>query len=126
MTDFISPPGLAETSYWYAAKSGSTVWLAGQLGVDHSGVVVSGDAGEQAAQCLSNMAEVLAEAGGALTDLVHMRIFLTHWAYREAVRDAILQHFDKRPPSTMVVVASLARPECKVEIEGVAVVEGKA
>jgi len=72
----------------------------------------------QAARCLEIIAGALREAGGSLADVVRTRMFLTSAEDVEAVGRAHAAALgDTRPAATMVVVAGLADPRWRVEIE---------
>jgi enamine deaminase RidA (YjgF/YER057c/UK114 family) len=79
-------------------------------------------AGPQARRCFEIIGAALAEAGGALDDIVRTRMFLTaaeDGAAVGAVHGELLGHV--RPAATMVVVAALLDPAWRVEIEAEAV-----
>ncbi|MEM7226304.1 MAG: RidA family protein [Pseudomonadota bacterium] len=98
-------------------------WLvvAGQLGVDSTGKVVSGFR-EQAEQALSNILACLEANAMSKEDLVKLSIFSTvpgcvgdvQAARRKILGDSVV------PPSTLLIVAGLASPEFLVEIEAFA------
>lgn len=109
-------------AYSQAVRSGATLWLAGQVGIDPStGDVAEGVAG-QTRQALRNLEAVLRAAGGSLSSLVKTTCFLTDVdAFPEfnAVYDEVMA--GHRPPRSTVGV-HLAGGYL-VEIEGVAVIE---
>lgn len=83
-----------------------------------------GDAGVQAARCLTIIADALAALGASPADVVRTRMYITDAAYADAVGRAHGAMFgDIRPASTMLVVPALIRPEWMVEIEADAIVE---
>jgi len=72
----------------------------------------------QAARCLEIIATALAEAGGGLGDVVRTRMYLTRTEDVDAVGRAHAAALGgTRPAATMVVVAGLADPRWRVEIE---------
>ncbi|HET7128499.1 MAG TPA: Rid family detoxifying hydrolase [Gaiellaceae bacterium] len=109
-------------AYSQAFRSGTTLWLAGQVGVDPStGAVAEGVAG-QTRQALRNLEAVLRVAGGSLSSLVKTTCFLTDvdaFAEFNVVYDEVMG--GHRPPRSTVGV-QLAGGYL-VEIEGVAVIE---
>ena len=81
------------------------------------------DPEQQALRCLQIIGHALQEAGGALTDVVRTRMFITDAEHANAVGRAHGAVFAKvRPAATMVVVAQLLDPRWKVEIEAEAIV----
>ncbi len=75
------------------------------------------------------MEELLVEEGGNLGHLVKITAFLTdirdYDGYNE-VRNRIFGEFSAPPASASVGITYLIRPEARIDIEGVAVIEGKA
>ena len=97
-------------------------WLhvSGQVAVDSDGTTPEAfDA--QADLAFRNLGAVLAAAGMEPKDLVKMTVYLTRLEDLQALR-AARDRFqgDARPASTLVVVASLAQPEWRVEVEAIA------
>ena len=104
---------------------GSIVFLRGQIGQDlnTSECVSIGDAGGQAERAMSNIAEILAEAGGELEDICKVTIYLSDPRYREAVYNVVGKWLKGVfPVSTGIVVTAFARPEYLVEIDAIAVI----
>ncbi len=75
------------------------------------------------------MSELLAAEGGNLGHLVKITAFLTdirdYGGYNE-VRNRIFGEFPAPPASASVGINCLIRPEARIEIEGVAVIQGTA
>lgn len=128
MTEYINNvPGMAApTGYSYAVKkSGSPVFIAGQVAIDGEGRIVGeGDAAAQVEQVFDNLRRVLAACGGTLRDVVKMNVYVTDPSHRPAIAEARLRHFSpgEYPASTYVVVSALAVPQLLVEIEAVAII----
>lgn len=124
----INPPTMAPaTGYSYAIKkSGTPVYLAGQVALDGQGKLVGeGDAAAQAEQAFQNLRTVVTACGGSMDDIVKINIYVTDAAYRAAVVAARQRHFKEGqyPASTYVVVSGLAVPQLLVEVEAVAMIE---
>jgi enamine deaminase RidA (YjgF/YER057c/UK114 family) len=98
-----------------------TLYIAGQVGADASGTV-SPDFEAQARQGWSNLVGVLTAANMKVSDLIKVTAFLTNAAdypvYAKVRSEFLGGH---KPTSTLLVVAALALPAWKFEIEGVAV-----
>lgn len=87
---------------------------------------VDPDPGTQARRCLEIMLEGLKEAGGAPSDVVRTRMFITDAGIADAVGQAHGEVFGEiRPAATMVVVEGLLDPRWLVEMELEAVVSGR-
>jgi enamine deaminase RidA (YjgF/YER057c/UK114 family) len=112
-----------------AVRAGDTIYLRGQVGqdLDTRESVGTGDAEAQAERAMANIAMLLDEAGGELTDIVKVVVYLTDVRYREPVY-RVMGRWLKGvfPVSTGLVVTALARPEWVVEIDATAVVSGAA
>ena len=98
-----------------------TLYISGQVGVSDAGVVAP-DFETQARQAWENLVDVLSAADMRIDDLVKLTAFLTDardYPLYAALRGKFLG--DHKPTSTLLVVASLALPSWRFEIEGVAV-----
>jgi enamine deaminase RidA (YjgF/YER057c/UK114 family) len=83
------------------------------------------DPGAQARRCLEIILEALTAAGAGPADVVRTRMYLTERSDVESVARAHGEVFgDVRPAATLVLVAGLADPRWRVEIEAEAVVAG--
>ncbi|MGP5526544.1 RidA family protein [Psychrobacter celer] len=104
---------------------GSTVFLRGQIGqdLDTSKSVCVGDVKGQTEQAMHNISMLLKEAGGELTDICKITIYIIDPRYREDVYRVIGRWLKGvYPVSTGIVVSALARPEWLVEIDATAVI----
>lgn len=103
-----------------AAGSGRWLHIAGQIGVRPDGSVPEGFA-DQAEAAWQNLLRVLADAGMSAADLVKVNHYLTRADDLKDYNAVRSRHLGPaRPASTLVVVQALARPEWRVEVEGVA------
>ncbi len=106
---------------------GKIVWLAGVLAVvDDSGKSLAGDLDGQVRQIFKLLNATLEKAGGKLSDMVQMPVFITDVRYGDRLtqlRREILG--DNFPGSALITVTALAIPEAKVEIQGYAVIGSK-
>ncbi len=123
-----NPPGVVAPvpHYSQVARSGNTLYISGQLGVDASGQLVAvADAKAQAQQAWRNIVAILRNYDATPRHLVKTNTYITHPAYRASVGEARDEVFPNPPypPSTLVVVAALAEPQYLVEIEAIAVLD---
>ena len=101
------------------------IFCAGQVAGDKDGNIIGkGDFEAQGNQVFSNLADVLAEAGASVSDVVKATIFVVGQQYAQAGRDLCGRHWDKdKPPAnTLVVCQALADPDFLVEVQAIAVV----
>jgi len=76
---------------------------------------------EQAKAIFGKFREFLTAAGGEMSDIVKLTIFVTNIANRQMVWTARREFFTGDfPASSLVEVSNLASPEILVEIEGIA------
>jgi enamine deaminase RidA (YjgF/YER057c/UK114 family) len=92
--------------------------------IDTAESVGIGDVAAQTEQAMANIAQLLAEAGATLDEIVKIVVYLVDPRYREPVY-RVMGRWLKGvyPVSTGVVVTALARPEWLVEIDVTAVKE---
>ena len=106
---------------------GRTVFVAGQIGWDASGKIVSADFAEQFRQVLVNTLAVLAEAGAGPEHVCRMTWYVTSREDYTAALAALGAHWKalmgrSYPAMAVVIVAGLVEPGAKVEIETTAMV----
>ena len=109
------------------ASGSKTVYISGQVAWNANKQIVGTDLAQQTRQALRNVQTAVEAAGGTLTDIVALRIYLVNYKSRpdDEVGDALREFFPKerRPASTWIGVTSLAVPDFLVEIEATAVLE---
>ncbi|MFT5063533.1 MAG: reactive intermediate/imine deaminase [Gammaproteobacteria bacterium] len=110
--------------YSQAVKSGSTVYLAGQIPLDPSTMeVVAGDISAQAVQVFKNLTAVCNAAGGNLSDAVKLNIFLADLQDFAEV-NAVMADFLAEPyPARACVEVSALPRGVQVEIDGILEIE---
>ena len=126
---YINPPGLTKpTGYTHVvvAADGRTVHIAGQVAFDSTGALVgAGDFRAQTERVFANLRIALASVGATFSDVVKTTTFITDLANTAVLREIRGKHLDPaRPPAnSLLVVASLARPDLLIEIEAVVVLK---
>jgi len=106
-------------------EGGKTVWLRGQCPQDlDDGVNIdSHDPVEQTHKVMQNIRQLIEEAGGDMSHLVKVVVYITDVRHREVVYKTMGEYIKGvHPVSTGLVVSALARPEWLVEIDGTAVI----
>ena len=101
------------------------VWLAGQTAAeDSSGNSLVGDFDGQVREVFARLQKTLEDAGGALSDMVTMTVFITDARFGDRLTQLRKGIFgDNFPASALITVAGLARPELLVEVQGIAVID---
>ena len=105
-------------------EGGRVVWLAGQIaGEDSSGRSLAADFDGQVREVFARLGRTLEEAGGRLSDMVTMTVFITDARLGDRFTQLRCEIFgDDFPASALITVAGLARPEMLVEVQGIAVI----
>jgi enamine deaminase RidA (YjgF/YER057c/UK114 family) len=108
-------------------EGGKTVWLAGQTAtVDDEGKSLASDFDGQARQLFKNLDRTLQKAGGKLSDMVQMTVFITDVRNGTQLTQIRREVFgDNFPGSALITITALAPPDAKIEIQGYAVIGGK-
>ncbi len=95
--------------------------ISGQIGVKPDGTILD-DPEAQIEQTFANIGAILKAHGMAPTNIVKMTVFLTDAALIGALRTKRGAFMQNHPPaSTLLIVAGLADPRFKVEVEAEAV-----
>jgi enamine deaminase RidA (YjgF/YER057c/UK114 family) len=131
----LNPASLAKPigyAHGVRTEGGRLLFIAGQTGMDSTSKIVSpGDMAAQFDLALSNMQTVVTEAGGKMTDIVKLTIFITdksaYLSNLKGVGEAYKSYFGRYYPAmTLVEVKSLFDDEALIEIEGKAVIDLEA
>ena len=104
--------------------------VSGQVGVDRS-QALSGD-GSFAAQvdgAFKNLVVALSAASCSVAEVVKLTIYVVGYSYEKAdlIRETVARYFGSRPlpACSLIGVEALARLEFQVEVEALAVAEGR-
>ncbi|KIN61135.1 Endoribonuclease L-PSP family protein [Sulfitobacter noctilucae] len=106
-------------------EGGKTVYLRGQCpqNLDDFRDIGSHDPVEQTHKVMQNIRQLIEEAGGDMSHLVKVVVYITDVRNREAVYRTMGEYIKGvHPVSTGLVVSALARPNWLVEIDGTAVI----
>ena len=109
-------------------KAGRTVWMRGQCpqNLDDARNIESHDPAEQTHKVMQNIRQLIEEAGGDMSHLVKLVVYITDVRHREAVYRTMGNYIKGvYPVSTGLVVQALARPDWLVEIDATAVIPDK-
>jgi 2-iminobutanoate/2-iminopropanoate deaminase len=108
--------------YSAGIRAGQFVFTAGQLGIQpQSGDLVPGGVEAQTRQALTNLQNVLAEAGASLADVVKTTVFLQDINDFARMNAVYAEFFSKAPPARSAVQVAALPKGAAVEIEAVAV-----
>jgi reactive intermediate/imine deaminase len=107
-------------TYSQAVKTGSTVYLSGQIALDpQSMTLVEGDTEAEIRRVFDNLAAVAKAAGGSLDQMVKLNVFLVDLANFALVNQIMAEYFAEPYPARAAIgVASLPR-DASVEMDGI-------
>jgi enamine deaminase RidA (YjgF/YER057c/UK114 family) len=105
-------------------EGGKTVWLGGQIAtVDDAGKSLAGDFEGQVRQIFKLIDRTLQKAGGKLSNMVQMTVFITDVRNGDRLTEIRREIFgDNFPGSALITVTALDDPNAKIEIQGYAVI----
>ena len=102
--------------------AGNTLYLAGQLGRDPSTTkIVPGGIEAEARQALTNIREVLREAGMDFGNVVNTNAFLVDMKEFDAFNKVYREFFPKDPPARATVGVAALNQGARVELQMIAV-----
>ena len=111
--------------YSQAVKIGAFVFTSGQLGMDPASGALLDSIEEQAHQAFKNLSAILAEAGGDLSDVVKLTLFVTDLNDFATVNQIMTQYIaEPFPARSTVEVAGLPKG-AKFEVEAIAQIAHK-
>ena len=107
-------------TYSQAIKSGTTIYISGQIPlVPETMQVISEDFSEQAHQVFKNIQAVCEAAGGSTKHLVKVNIFLTNLSKFVTLNEIMSQYFIQPYPARAAVQVSALPKSVQIEIDGV-------
>lgn len=126
----INPEGLHKSPAYtqVVACTGplKTVYIGGQNALDSSGKLVGkGDIAAQTEQVFKNLKLALAAAGAEMRHVIKWNIYAVHGQELGLGFKVFQQEWDRQaspPVITVLLVSSLANPDCLIEMDAVAVV----
>ena len=131
--EYINPPELFPSlqygfSQVVSSPAGRLVFLSGQVAWDREQRIVGpGDLRAQTWQALRNVETAVAAAGGGLTDVVSLRIYILEEKLAESgvITEALKAFFPEEqvPATTWIGVRALANEAFLIEVEAIAIVE---
>jgi enamine deaminase RidA (YjgF/YER057c/UK114 family) len=106
-----------DIGYSRVVVDGEWAFVAGTTGFDYAAMTISDDVAEQARQTLENIAAALVEAGFSLADVVRANYILPSAEDWPACWPVLREYFGEIRPASTMLVAGLADPRMKIEIE---------
>ena len=108
--------------YSQAIMVGNTLYVSGQIPfVPETMTLVSEDIQAQTRQSIENIKAIVNEAGGELSDIVNVIVFVKNIEDFDKINEVYAEYFSEaKPARALVEVARLPR-DVKIEIEAIAV-----
>ncbi|GGQ03495.1 RidA family protein [Shewanella litoralis] len=107
-------------TYSQAVKVGSTVYLSGQIPLDPKTMtMVSDDFAEQVVQVFENLTAVCEAAGGKMSDIVKLNIFLTDLSHFATVNEIMSRYFQQPYPARAAIGVKELPKGSLVEMDGI-------
>lgn len=110
-------------TYSQAVRSGRTLYLSGQIGLDPTSMTLVEGIEAQAHQVFKNLIAVINAAGGDAKDLVKLNIFLTDLGHFSLINDIMAQYCPQPYPARAAVQVSALPRGALVEADGIAVLD---
>ena len=119
-----APAAVGTYSQAVAVTAGTTVYLSGQIPlVPETMEVVEGDIEDQIHQVFKNLTAVCQEAGGDLSNIVKLNIFLTDLNNFAVLNDIMSSYFDQPYPARAAIGVNELPKAVSVEMDGVMVID---
>ncbi len=106
-----------DIGYSRAVVDGDWVFVSGTTGFDYATMAIAEDVVAQARQALANIGAALAEAGAGFGDVVRVRYILPERADFAPCWPVLRACFAAASPAATMMVAGLADPRMRIEIE---------
>jgi enamine deaminase RidA (YjgF/YER057c/UK114 family) len=103
--------------YSRAVVDGEWCFVSGTTGFNYDTMTISDDVVEQAEQCFQNITKAMGQGGFELADVVRVHYLLPHAEDFEPCWPVLRKYFDEVRPAATMLVAALADPRMKIEIE---------
>ncbi len=109
-------------TYSQAVRAGNTVYLSGQIPLDPATMtLVDADIRAQIHRVFHNLRAVAEAAGGGLTDVVKLNVFLTDLSHFATVNEVMAEYFQEPYPARAAVGVAALPKNAKVEMDAVMV-----
>lgn len=112
-------------TYSQAVRVGDTLYLSGQIPLDPATMeLVDGGMEVQIRRVLDNLGAVAEAAGGSLSDVVKLNVFLTDLAHFPVVNQVMQEYFPEPYPARAAIGVAALPKGAAVEMDAVAVLGG--
>jgi reactive intermediate/imine deaminase len=107
-------------TYSQAVKTGTTVYLSGQIPLDPASMeMVDGDIGAQIRRVFDNLSAVASAAGGSLADIAKLNVYLVDLSNFPLVNEVMADYFTAPYPARAAVGVAALPKGAGVEMDAV-------
>ena len=118
-----APAAVGTYSQAVAVSGGTTIYLSGQIPlVPETMEIVDGGIENEIHQVFKNLTAVCQEAGGDLSDIVKLNIFLTDLNNFAVLNEIMASYFDQPYPARAAIGVNELPKGVSVEMDGVMVI----
>ena len=112
-------------TYSQAVKSGTTVYLSGQIPlVPETMEMVKGDIEVQIRRVFDNLQAVARAAGGELSDVAKLNVFLTDLTHFPVVNSVMADYFSEPYPARAAIGVAALPKDAEVEMDAILELDG--
>ncbi len=112
-------------TYSQAVKAGNTVYISGQIPlVPETMQPVAGDMEASIRRVFESLKAICEQAGGSLTNIVKLNIFLTDLGNFALVNEVMATYFEQPYPARAAVEVAALPKGVEVEMDAVMVIDG--
>ncbi len=109
-------------TYSQAVQTGNTVYVSGQIPLDpNTMTLVSEDFAEQAHQVFRNLRAIAQAAGGELSDMVKLNVFVLDLANFQTLNEVMGEYFSEPFPARAALGVAQLPKDALVEIDAIMV-----
>ena len=107
-------------TYSQAVKTGSTVYMSGQIPlIPETMEMIEGDIRQQIHRVFQNLQAVAKAAGGDLSDVVKLNVFLTDLTNFPQVNEVMAEYFQQPYPARAAIGVAALPKDAGVEMDAV-------
>ena len=107
-------------TYSQAVKVGTTIYLSGQIPlIPETMELIEGDVANQINRVFMNLTAVAKAAGGSLSDICKLNIYLTDLSNFPLVNEIMAEHFSEPYPARAVIGVANLPKEAMIEMDAI-------
>jgi len=112
-------------TYSQAVKVGDSVYLSGQIPLlPETMELVNGDIRAQITRVFDNLSAVARAAGGSLSDVVKLNVFLTDLSHFPIINEVMAEYFKQPYPARAAIGVAALPKGAEVEMDAILVLAG--